>query len=69
MKNRKFDIKKDFAELNRMQNKMLPMLDEIKDEEKKDQLKTYIRNLFFDKFKTSKMIKVYFKIVMVLTLI
>jgi hypothetical protein len=51
MKNRKFDIKKDFAELNRMQNKMLPMLDEIKDEEKKDQLKTYIRNLFFDKFK------------------
>ena len=30
MKNRKFDIKKDFEELNEMQNKMLPMLDEIK---------------------------------------
>ena len=51
MKNRKFDIQKDFEELNRMQNKMLPMLDEMKDEEKRDQLKTYVRNLFFAQFK------------------
>jgi hypothetical protein len=34
MKNRKFDIKKTSQNLT-MQNKMLPMLDEIKDEEKR----------------------------------
>ena len=52
MKNRKFDIKKDFAELNEMENKIFPMLDEIKDYEKKDDLKNYIRILFQKQFKS-----------------
>ena len=52
MNNRKFDIKEDFAELNEMQNKVLPMLDEIKDQHKRDTLKNYIRIIFFNQFKT-----------------
>lgn len=51
MKNRKFDIKKDFAELNEMENKVFPMLDEIKDQHKRDTLKNYIRILFNQQFK------------------
>lgn len=51
MKNRKFDIKKDFAELNEMENKVLPMLDEIEDQYKRDLLKNYIRILFKNQFK------------------
>lgn len=52
MKNRKFDIKKDFSELNEMENEVLPMLDEIKDEHKKQVLKEYIRTIFMKQFKT-----------------
>ena len=51
MKNRKFDIKKDYEALNEMENKFLPILKEIQDEEKKASLKKYIRELFFKQFK------------------
>jgi hypothetical protein len=51
MKNRKFDIKKDFDELNEMENEILPMLDEIQDQHKRDTLKNYIRILFRKQFK------------------
>ena len=51
MKNRKFDIKKDFAELNEMENEILPMLDEIKNQNKKEILTNYIRILFRKQFK------------------
>lgn len=51
MHNRKFDIKKDFLELNEMENEIFPMLDEIKDEEKREILKDYIRDSFFKQFK------------------
>lgn len=60
MKNRKFDIKKDFSELNEMQNEILPLIDKmnyqnaLNEEEnqyKKDLLKNYIRILFENQFK------------------
>lgn len=51
MINRKFDIKKDFTELNEMENKILPMLDEIKCHDKKEDLKNYIIILFHKQFK------------------
>lgn len=60
MKNRKFDIKKDFQELNEMENEIMPLIDKmnyqnaLNDEEnqyKKDLLKNYIRILFQNQFK------------------
>ena len=52
MYNRKFNIKKDFEELNCMQNTVLPMLNEIKDQHKRDALKNYVRIIFFSQFKS-----------------
>lgn len=60
MYNRKFNIKKDFKELNYMQNTILPLIDnmdyknainEDENKYKKDLLKNYIRILFFNQFK------------------
>jgi hypothetical protein len=60
MKNRKFDIKKDFSELNEMENVILPLIDKMEyknalnEEEnqyKKDLLKNYIRVIFNNQFK------------------
>ena len=60
MKNRKFDIKKDFSELNEMENVILPLIDKMEyknalnEEEnqyKKDFLKNYIRVIFNNQFK------------------
>ncbi len=51
MYNRKFNIKKDFSELNDMENKVFPMLDEIKEQHKRDTLKNYISILFHNQFK------------------
>lgn len=60
MKNRKFDIKKDFQELNEMENEIMPLIDKmnyqnaLNEEEnqyKKDLLKNYVRTLFTNQFK------------------
>lgn len=60
MKNRKFDIKKDFAELNDLENVIIPLIDKMdyknalnEDESKykRDLLKNYIRILFQQQFK------------------
>jgi len=60
MKNRKFDIKKDFSELNEMENNIFPLIDKMEyknalnEEEnqyKKDFLKNYIRVIFNNQFK------------------
>ena len=60
MYNRKFDIKKDFAELNDMENEIMPLidkmnyenaLDEDENKYKKDLLKNYVRILFMNQFK------------------
>ncbi len=51
MYNRKINIKRDFSEINEMQNKVLPMLDEIKDQHKRDTLKNYVRIIFFNQYK------------------
>lgn len=54
MYNRKFDIKRDFSAVNEMENKVLPMLDEIKDQQKRDTLKNYVSIIFFNQWKKQK---------------
>ena len=44
MYNRKFDIKKDFYDLNEMENKILPLVE-------KEEVKNYIRKIFDNQFK------------------
>jgi len=51
MYNRKFNIKKDFHELVELEHKIFPLLEEIKDDEKKELLKNYIRKIFDNQFK------------------
>jgi hypothetical protein len=47
MYNRKFDIKKDFQELNEMENVILPQV-------KNENVKNYIRKIFINQWKESK---------------
>jgi len=60
MYNRKFNIKKDFSELNEMENVILPLVDKMtyenalnedENEYKKNLLKNYIRIIFLNQFK------------------
>lgn len=51
MYNRKFNIKKDFYELNRMENKIFPLLDKIEDTDEKTTIKNYVRELFHNQYK------------------
>jgi len=60
MYNRKFDIKKDFKELNDLENEIIPLIDKMEykdalnEEEnkfKKDLLKNYVRIIFKNQFK------------------
>ena len=60
MKNRKFDIKKDFQELNNLENEIIPLIDKMtyknaldQEEEdfKKQLLKNYVRIIFHNQFK------------------
>jgi len=62
MKNRKFDIKKDFHELNELENEIMPLIDKMdyqdalddgESENKRNLLKNYIRALFHNQFKNS----------------
>ena len=55
MEKRKFNIKKEFSELNDMENKVFPMMDEIMDQNKRDIMKNYISRLFNYKLKKKKM--------------
>lgn len=51
MYNRKFNIKKDFHALNEMENKIMPIANQIKDEGERNALKSYIRTIFKNQFK------------------
>jgi len=51
MYNRKFNIKKDFHALNEMENEILPICNEIKDEGERNALKSYIRKIFDNQYK------------------
>ena len=51
MYNRKFDIQRDFSAANEMENKIFPMLNEIKDQHKRDTLKNYVRIIFNNQWK------------------
>jgi len=60
MYNRKFDIKKDFKELNELENTIIPLIDKMdyqdalddsQSEEKRNFLKNYIRIIFNNQFK------------------
>ena len=47
MYNRKFNIKKDFSELNNLENNILPKIEN-------QDIKNYVRNIFFNQWKTKK---------------
>jgi len=47
MYNRKFNIKKDFSELNNLENSILPKIEN-------QDIKNYVRNIFFNQWKTKK---------------
>jgi hypothetical protein len=60
MYNRKFDIKKDFKELNELENTIIPLIDKMEykealneeeNEYKKNLLKNYVRIIFQNQFK------------------
>ena len=60
MYNRKFDIRKDFKELNDLENEIIPLIDKMEyknalneDENKykQDLLKNYLREIFYNQFK------------------
>lgn len=45
MYNRKFNVKKDFSSINEMENVILPMV-------KNEEVKNYIRKIFFNQYKS-----------------
>jgi hypothetical protein len=60
MYNRKFDIKKDFNELNGLETEIMPLIDkmvykdalnEAENEYKINFLKNYVRDIFFNQYK------------------
>lgn len=51
MYNRKFDINKDFDELNELENRIMPIIRKIQDEDEKEVLTEYIRKIFNNQWK------------------
>lgn len=51
MHNRKFDVKKDFSELNELENNIMPRIRRITNEEDKMILQLYVRKLFNNQWK------------------
>ena len=51
MYNRKFNVKKDFSELNELENVVLPIVRNIKNNDKKILLENYLRKIFNNQFK------------------
>jgi hypothetical protein len=51
MYNRKLDIKRDFSKLNELENKILPIIRNIKNLEDQMCLESYVRNIFSNQFK------------------
>jgi len=51
MQNRKFDIKKDFSELNELENVIMPIIRKIDNPEDKMLLSVYIRKIFNNQYK------------------
>lgn len=51
MYNRKFDIKKDFHEINELENRIMPIVQKIKDEDEKEILTEYLREIFNNQWK------------------
>jgi hypothetical protein len=51
MYNRKFNIKKDFYELNKLENVIIPIIRDIKNETEKAILSEYVRKIFDNQYK------------------
>lgn len=50
--NRKFNIKKDFSELNELENKILPLIrNEVKNKESELLIRTYLYKVFSNQWK------------------
>lgn len=51
MYNRKFDIKKDFAEENEIANEIMPIIRKIQDEEEREKLAEYLKRIYSNQWK------------------
>lgn len=51
MYNRKFDVKKDFSELNELENRIIPIIKNLNREADRRNLDAYIRRIFFNQWK------------------
>jgi len=52
MYNRKFNIKRDFGAINKLENKIFPLLKkEVKNEDSFKELSQYIWDIFFNQYK------------------
>ena len=51
MYNRKFDIHRDFHELNEFTNRIMPIVRKIQDEDEKEVLTNYLREIFNNQWK------------------
>lgn len=51
MYNRKFDTHRDFHELNELENRIMPIVRKIHDEDEKEVLTAYLREIFNNQWK------------------
>ena len=51
MYNRKFNVKKDFYELNELENTIMPIIRGVKNEDQRIVLENYMRKTFNNQFK------------------
>lgn len=51
MYNRKFNIKEDFSQLNKLENEIMPIVRNIENREDRDALKNYILKIFHNQWK------------------
>ena len=51
MYNRKFDIKRDFAHLNELENRIIPIIRGVEREADRVNLEAYVRRIFNNQYK------------------
>jgi len=51
MYNRKFDIRRDFSELTKLEHEIMPIIREIESEEEREKVSNYLRETFFNQWK------------------
>jgi hypothetical protein len=51
MYNRKFDVKKDFSELNELESNIMPKIRRIENKEDREVIQAYVRKIFNNQWK------------------